>query len=194
MEPTLAGNIVDLILSIEPGTRLGIEVEGYRFGTNKPRDPEDLWRINSATPDMQLTLEKAMASSPTKIFFRYLDRDLSYIVEAISARFRNEISIIPREHNTLVSVTASRATKPNTMKHLLDSRGITLDEVLAFGDDTPDLEMLEACGISVAMANAIPEVKAVCRYHTAGNDDDGVALVLEKLITTLECRNAGEQI
>ena len=54
--------------------------------------------------------------------------------------------------------------------------------MIAFGDDLPDLEMLQACGTSVAMANAIPEVKASCSYHTASNDEDGVALVIEQML------------
>jgi len=54
--------------------------------------------------------------------------------------------------------------------------------VIVFGDDLPDLDMLRACGIPVAMANAYPEIKAVCAYETAGNDEDGVAVVLEKML------------
>jgi hypothetical protein len=42
--------------------------------------------------------------------------------------------------------------------------------------------MLQACGIPVAMANAFPEIKAVCAYETASNDEDGVAVVLEKML------------
>jgi hydroxymethylpyrimidine pyrophosphatase-like HAD family hydrolase len=42
--------------------------------------------------------------------------------------------------------------------------------------------MLTECGISVAMANAAEEVRAAARYHTAGNDDDGVAIVIEKML------------
>jgi hydroxymethylpyrimidine pyrophosphatase-like HAD family hydrolase len=57
--------------------------------------------------------------------------------------------------------------------------------VIAFGDDLPDLEMLQACGIPVAMANAYPEIKAACAYQTAGNDEDGVALVLEKMLAEI---------
>jgi len=33
--------------------------------------------------------------------------------------------------------------------------------------------MLQVCGIPVAMANAFPEIKAVCAYETASNDEDG---------------------
>jgi 3-deoxy-D-manno-octulosonate 8-phosphate phosphatase KdsC-like HAD superfamily phosphatase len=42
--------------------------------------------------------------------------------------------------------------------------------------------MLKECGTSVAMANAFSEVKSVCTYHTASNDEDGVAQVLEEML------------
>jgi hydroxymethylpyrimidine pyrophosphatase-like HAD family hydrolase len=35
------------------------------------------------------------------------------------------------------------------------------------------------------MANAFPEIKAVCAYQTASNDEDGVALVLEKMLAEI---------
>jgi hypothetical protein len=42
--------------------------------------------------------------------------------------------------------------------------------------------MLKECGISIAVANATPTVKATARYETASNDEDGVAIALEQLI------------
>jgi hydroxymethylpyrimidine pyrophosphatase-like HAD family hydrolase len=42
--------------------------------------------------------------------------------------------------------------------------------------------MLQACGIPVAMANAITEIKSVAQYETASNDEDGVAIVLEQML------------
>ena len=84
----------------------------------------------------------------------------------------------------LLSITSTRASKSEALRKLLGPQSISLDEVLAFGDDLPDLDMLSACGIPVAMANAFPEVKAVCPYQTASNDEDGVALVLEKMLGT----------
>ena len=72
------------------------------------------------------------------------------------------------------------------MRKLLASRNISLDSVLAFGDDTPDIGMLAACGIAVAMDNATPEVKVVADYCTASNDDDGVAIVLEKMLEEIQ--------
>lgn len=54
--------------------------------------------------------------------------------------------------------------------------------MLAFGDDVPDVDLLEACGMPVAMANCAPEVRAVANYITASNDEDGVAIVLERML------------
>lgn len=56
-------------------------------------------------------------------------------------------------------------------KHL----GITREETMAFGDFMNDLEMLQETGYSVAMKNALPQIKAVCREETAyTNEEDGV--------------------
>ena len=56
-------------------------------------------------------------------------------------------------------------------KHL----GITKEETMAFGDFMNDLEMLQEAGYSVAMKNALPQIKAVCREETAyTNEEDGV--------------------
>ena len=43
---------------------------------------------------------------------------------------------------------------------------IELDEVAMVGDDLPDLPVLRKCGYPIAVANAVPEVKAVARLVT----------------------------
>ena len=58
--------------------------------------------------------------------------------------------------------------------------GLDLSEVVAFGDDYNDLEMLQEAGCGVAMANAVGEISASADQHTLSNEDDGVAWWLEK--------------
>lgn len=186
IEPSLAKEIADLAIGVEPKIRITIEVEGYWFSTNIPRDPDELWRVNAATPDMQLPLDAALADKPAKIAVGGLNRDLSHVASAISRRFNTEVSLVLAEGNTFLNITSSKATKPHTLKQLLDTRQISLADVVAFGDDIPDLDMLAACGISVAMSNSVPKLKAVCRYQTASNDDDGVAIVLERILGVMK--------
>jgi hydroxymethylpyrimidine pyrophosphatase-like HAD family hydrolase len=53
---------------------------------------------------------------------------------------------------------------------------------MAFGDNYNDIDMLQSAGYGAAVANAREEVKAVVRYTTASNIEDGVAAILEKYI------------
>ena len=55
-------------------------------------------------------------------------------------------------------------------------------KAVAFGDDYNDIEMLRDCGIGVAVANAIPEVKTAADYICDTNDNDGVAKWLEERV------------
>ena len=72
------------------------------------------------------------------------------------------------------------ATKSNAVAALAEHWGIEQSEIVAFGDDMNDIDMLQYCGIGVAMENALDEVKAVADYVCDTNDNDGVAKWLEE--------------
>ncbi|MCL2773112.1 MAG: Cof-type HAD-IIB family hydrolase [Oscillospiraceae bacterium] len=74
------------------------------------------------------------------------------------------------------------STKYNAIKLLADRYDYDINEVAAFGDDFNDVEMLKQCGIGVAVANAIDEVKVAADYIYGSNDDDGVAKWIEENI------------
>ncbi|NUS16529.1 MAG: HAD family phosphatase [Streptomyces sp.] len=63
--------------------------------------------------------------------------------------------------------------------------GVAPAETIAFGDMPNDIPMFEWAGHGVAMANAHPELKAVADEVTASHDEDGIALVLERLFGPL---------
>ena len=74
------------------------------------------------------------------------------------------------------------ATKEAALARVADYFGATLQDVLAFGDDMADVGMLSVCGDSVAVDNAIPQVKGVAKHICPDNDHDGVARYLQKLL------------
>jgi len=55
-----------------------------------------------------------------------------------------------------------------------------MSEVIAFGDDNNDIEMLRECGTGVAVANAIDECKSSADHICGSCDDDGLAKWLEE--------------
>jgi hypothetical protein len=144
--------------------------------------PEQLWELNTATPDMVMSVSEAIAKIPTKITVNGFGRDLSAVVSKLSEYFGSVISVFPSDKGTFLQIVNNRTSKLAALCKLINSQSISIGNVIAFGDDLPDLEMLQACGISVAMANAISEIKSVALYETASNDDDGVAIVLEKML------------
>jgi len=58
--------------------------------------------------------------------------------------------------------------------------GIDASEIIAFGDAQNDISMVEYAGLGVAMGNACEELKAVANEITASNNEDGIAVTLEK--------------
>ena len=77
--------------------------------------------------------------------------------------------------------TRKGVTKENAIHIVCDSCQIGLTDVIAFGDDYADIEMLKMAGIGVAMGNAIPEVKEIADLVIGANDDDGIAAYLNQL-------------
>lgn len=81
--------------------------------------------------------------------------------------------------NTLALIMNRRATKLGGIRDVAAAHGIPMERVAAFGDDFNDIDMLRACGVGVAVDNALPEVKAAADQLCADCDADGVAHWLE---------------
>lgn len=84
-----------------------------------------------------------------------------------------------RDEN-LYGFTAKEAGKYQAVRALSEFLGIDLQDMVAFGDDENDYEILKYCGTGVAMANAIPQIREVADEITDSNDADGVAAYLER--------------
>lgn len=72
---------------------------------------------------------------------------------------------------------------------LLEALGITADEVAVFGDAENDLEILGKVRHSVAVANAIDEVRETANYHIGSVDEEGMA---DALFDIAQAARAGE--
>jgi Cof subfamily protein (haloacid dehalogenase superfamily) len=83
--------------------------------------------------------------------------------------------------SALVEISAAGVTKAAGLAWLCAREGVDASEVIAFGDMPNDVPMLTWAGRSVAMANAHHAVREVADEMTLTNDEDGVAVFLEKL-------------
>jgi len=81
----------------------------------------------------------------------------------------------------LLSLFNASVSKGLSLDDFLNYHGLSSEQVAFIGDHYADIPLLERVGLSVAMENALPEVKAVCDYVTQSNNDDGVALAIEEI-------------
>lgn len=81
-----------------------------------------------------------------------------------------------------VQVTHAMATKQHAIFEIAKILGITTEDIIGVGDSYNDFPLLMACGLKVAMGNAVPDLKAIADYIAPSVEDDGVADVIEKFV------------
>lgn len=99
--------------------------------------------------------------------------------QTFTALHGDRVSIKTTKDQALTMLMARDTSKAAAMNTLLPQIGCNMDQVLVFGDDHNDLELFQQFPHSVAMANAIPELKTLARYHAGHHDlPDSIARVL----------------
>ena len=81
-----------------------------------------------------------------------------------------------------INITNSEVSKQHAIIEVAKILGIETHEIIGIGDGYNDFPLLMACGLKVAMGNAVPELKAIADYIAPSVEDDGVADVIEKFI------------
>ena len=95
------------------------------------------------------------------------------LMEEIPQRFPGLIVSSAVVNN--VEINDKNAHKGNAIRQLAQHLGLEMSQVLAFGDGSNDITMLQEAGIGVCMENGLDSVKAVADYITDSCDEDGVA-------------------
>lgn len=75
--------------------------------------------------------------------------------------------------------TKTGISKAKAIEEIAKQLGIGVEDMVSFGDDVTDAEMLRLCGIGVAVANAVPKALEAADEVCESNDCDGVAKWLE---------------
>lgn len=91
-------------------------------------------------------------------------------------------SITRSSPTALLEISGQGVSKASTLALCCAERGISPAEVVAFGDMPNDVEMLSWAGTSYAMGNAHPDVIAAASGLTTANNEDGVAVVIERIV------------
>lgn len=124
-----------------------------------------------------------MTTDEHYVKFMFIDEaeKIDELAEHMPQELKDEYYIVKSTPNFL-EVMHKQSTKGNGLQLLADKLGIDMSETMALGDQHNDLTMISASGIGVAMANAVPEVKATADVMTTSQNEDGVGLAVEKWV------------
>lgn len=92
----------------------------------------------------------------------------------------DRFSFIRSEH-TLYEILPAGINKGAVLPHLCEQVGIPLSRMIAVGDYENDTVMLRMAGVGVAVANALPSVKAAADHVTVSNEDHAIAQIISDI-------------
>ncbi|MEZ5373085.1 MAG: Cof-type HAD-IIB family hydrolase [Microthrixaceae bacterium] len=100
--------------------------------------------------------------------------------ERIRALVGDAAQVTHSGNEALIEIAAPGVHKAATLATLVQGWSMDADDVIAFGDQVNDEEMLAWAGWGVAMGNAAPHVRRLADEVTGTNDEGGVARILER--------------
>jgi len=164
-----------------PGAAFAVEYE-----TSFAHEQSYVLRWDVGSPSVEIVdVDRLMDRPAAKLLMRHEGRDADDLLAVARDVVEDlvEVTHSTRSGPGLIEVSALGVSKASTLARLCEQLGVTAEGVLAFGDMPNDLPMLAWAGTAYAMANAHPDVLQAVDRHTASNDEDGVAAVLERVFS-----------
>lgn len=175
--------IVEMAQGTEVHVSLYTEDQWYAPQFDKWAEKEE--RVTKVSPNIAV-LDEVVNDWHTndtgahKVMCMGPEQEIQDMAEALTERFGKDIYIY-RSKSTYLELAPRSISKATALELLLREKyGIAMAEVMAFGDNYNDVDMLRAAGLGIAVGNAREEVKAVADEITLNSTEDGVAIAIEK--------------
>lgn len=108
--------------------------------------------------------------------------EIGQLFTALQKELGNSLHLY-RSKDTYIEIAPKAISKASGLELVLSNYfDISMAEVVAFGDNYNDIDLLSAVGMGIAVENARDEVKDVANEITAKNTEDGVAIAIEKFL------------
>ena len=107
---------------------------------------------------------------------------LETLMDPLREKYHGLLNIY-RSEPFFLEIMPKNIDKAQSLQKLLNSIGLTADSMICCGDGYNDLSMIEMdFGATVAMENAVPEVRSAAKYITKSNEELGVAYAIRELL------------
>lgn len=131
-------------------------------------------------------LDDALAEDPIQVMFGGSIDDMgalrARLQEALGDHVRIDRTVYPASGVQIIDVLRAGVGKAEALAFLQRRWAVGAEETLAIGDNWNDEEMLAAAGLGLVMGNADPEMLRLGLGVLPSNDEDGVAVAVERHI------------
>lgn len=123
---------------------------------------------------------ESQSQGPHKIMCMGPEEEIHELEQFLLQAFHEKLHIY-RSKPTYLEISSKLISKAGAIKKLLQEKmGYRMEQVVAFGDNYNDIEMLETAGRGIAVSNANDALKSIADEVTLSNLDDGVAVSIRK--------------
>ena len=138
--------------------------------------------VSNGIPQRKVDSLPAEVTYPLhKMLLTFHPSRLAALEPEMQAHFEGRIDVYHSEPYFLEAMPLG-CTKATALEMLLDKLGLTRENLMVCGDSGNDLAMIRFAGLGVAMGNADEDVKAQADFVSTSNDEDGVAVAIEKFV------------
>lgn len=129
-----------------------------------------------ATNDNLLTIN-TLKTNPTSVLLRSQPENVDGVSEELKQQFGHEVEVNTwGGPNPILEVVAKGIQKAHGLKRVIENFNLNSEDIIAFGDEHNDVDMLKFAGWGVAMANGTDQLKSVADAITEKpNTEDGLA-------------------
>ncbi|MGW6567002.1 Cof-type HAD-IIB family hydrolase [Streptomyces sp. NPDC054975] len=179
----VALDVVSTLRAAAPGTSFAVELTtGIHYEPLYPPFFLDPGATVASAEKLLFEEEPGAAAPVLKLLAQHPALDPDEFLATARAAAGGLASFTRSSPTALLEISGFGVSKASTLALCCAERGISAEEVVAFGDMPNDIEMLSWAGRSYAMGNAHPDVVAAASGRTVANNDDGVAVVIERII------------
>lgn len=156
---------------------------GHTFGQEPAYRALSEYTIPVVTFGVRVADAEVLCSQPvSKLIARHPTR-LAADIYPLALGITSGRAEVTYSSERYLEFSAPGVDKARSLARYCQTLGITQAEVIAFGDMPNDVAMLRWAGHGVAVANAHPDTLAAARSVTTSNMDDGVARMLEQVLS-----------
>ena len=169
--PDVVHRLVDFLQKEANGYRLALEIDDVLYSNQPIERRNDVQVVaDLRTVAEQQAAKILMQMEPYRLYKTALETMAQGAVFLVSERVG------------MVQIMAPNTSKGTALQALVRRWGCSMQNVVSFGDDVNDVEMIRDSALGVAMSNAVSEVHDVADRVTLSNNEEGVAIVLEEML------------